>query len=82
MTAAPANYNPLDQLPSGQVLTQERIDLILGAYAAGGYQIMTDAQIVALVGPAIPMPTSIGPDYWNGEAPPSVSYRADAQGSF
>lgn len=82
MTRAPANYNPLDQLPSGQVLTQERIDLILGAFAAGGYQVMSDEQIVALVGPAIPMPATIGPDYWNGEIPPSISYRDAARGAF
>jgi hypothetical protein len=49
----------IDRAAPGVVLQREIIDGCAAAYAAGGYVPLTDAQIVAVIGPLPVAPTSI-----------------------
>ena len=52
-------YDPIAHLPAGQVLTREREAALLDAYIANDRQPLSDAQITAAAGAALPPITSI-----------------------
>lgn len=58
-TPAPdPDYDLISLLPAGQEMTRDRYDALAAAYAANNYQPLSEAQIVAAVGPALPPPNS------------------------
>ena len=62
MTAGSPNYDligAIDALAPGTVVTRERLDGVAAAYAANGFQPLTQAQIVAVTGPPPPPLSSI-----------------------
>lgn len=60
MTARPdPNYDVLSLLPAGVLLTRTIEEGLAAAYLAGGYVPLTQAQIIAVTGPALPLPADL-----------------------
>jgi hypothetical protein len=49
-------YDPCNDIPPGLVLTRPMQDALIAAYAANHYKPLSQAQIEAITGPALPFP--------------------------
>lgn len=52
-------YDPIAHLPAGQKLTHDREAALMDAFIANGRRPLTEQQVAAAVGPALPPITSI-----------------------